>query len=726
MDVKSSVEEKRVKSTIIRRRAKVEPEIPVVPAPIKKEEEVLASPQETLEVVKKAPAVEETSREETPKVSIKTPARRKTKDELEMEVIDRVGGLKRAVGLMEVAPERLERVFRPDRNSNKKRRHLIKKDFKKTEITTPKAIKRVIRIEKMVTVGDLAHRMGVKTTEVLKKLMDLGVMATIQQTIDIDTAILVAHDFAYEVENVTFEEASVFEKEGTQEEEGDRIHRSPIVTVMGHVDHGKTSLLDMIRKTNVVGGEAGGITQHIGAYDVKVTSKDRMITFIDTPGHEAFTSMRARGAQVTDIVVLVVAADDGVMPQTIEAINHAKAAKVPILVAINKIDKPEADPARVERGLMEHGLISEKLGGDTIFIPLSAKTGVGINELLEMILLQTDVQELKANPKRRAIGTIIEARLDRGRGPVATAVIQDGTLRVGDLVVAGTSSGKIRALLDAKGDNIQEAGPSKRVEILGLSSVPLAGDKIHTVESEEDLRKISEHREQLERETRHGAGAAVKLEDLYAKAAHEQLPEVRVIVKGDVQGSIEALREAVTKLSGEKIRISVLHTGVGVVTESDVMLAVASKAMIVAFNVRPDNKSRQLAEHEKVQIRTYSIIYNVIDDMKLAMEGLLKPTYQEQYLGRVEVRQLFTVSKVGTVAGGFVQGGKIIRSAGVRLLRDGKVVYEGKLASLKRFKDEAREVLEGLECGFSLEKYNDLKVGDLVEAYTVQEIAGKL
>jgi translation initiation factor IF-2 len=567
--------------------------------------------------------------------------------------------------------------------------------------------------------------MSIKAGDVLKKLIDLGVMATINQVIDTDTALLVAHDFGYEVENVAFTEQAVFKREEKKEEEGERLPRPPIVTVMGHVDHGKTTLLDSIRKTQVAAGEAGGITQHIGAYEVTVPKGS--LTFIDTPGHEAFTAMRARGAQVTDIVILVVAADDGIMPQTVEAIHHAKAAKVPIIVAVNKIDKPEADIGRVERGLMEHALVSEKLGGDTIIIPVSAKTGKGISDLLEMVLLQSEVLDLKANPNKKAVGTIIEARLDKGRGPVATVVIQEGTLRLGEIVVAGTTSGKVRALVDAQGRNVKEASPSKPVEVLGLSGVPLAGDKLHAMESEEDARTVAEHRDRKLRESRHQLQApGVRLEDLYAKALQGEIPELRVVVKGDVQGSVEALRDVLTKLSTEKVRVSVLHVGVGAANESDVMLAVASKAIIVCFNIRPDAKARELAEKEKVQIRSYNIIYDVIDDMKKAMEGMLKPTYEEKYLGRVEVRQLFAVSKIGTIAGCSVTDGKILRTASVRLLRDGKVVYEGKISSLKRFKEDVREVGSGLECGIGIENFNDQKVGDVIEAFTVEEIAGKL
>lgn len=778
MEVKSGVEEKRVKATVIRRRAKTEAEAPsaVETAAEPVVESSAATPaQETPAQTQNATPAEASSKAETAVsapvkpspassggrlVAIVTqvapprpaarpgsgltpsaseaaeaaererlkkigPPRRKSRDELEMEMIDRAGGLKKAADLMESAPERLERVFRPEKSSKKRHKVLVKRDFKKTEITTPKAIKRVVKVESIITVGDLAKRMSVKATDVVKKLIDLGTMATVNHSIDIDTATLIAQAFGYEVENVAFAEASVMEKPETAEEQGDRKPRPPIVTVMGHVDHGKTSLLDAIRKTQVAAGEAGGITQHIGAYDVEIPKGK--ITFVDTPGHEAFTAMRARGAQVTDIVILVVAADDGIMPQTIEAINHAKAAGVPLIVAVNKIDKPDADVGRVERGLMEQGLVSERLGGDTILMPVSAKTGKGIEELLEMILLQAEVLDLKASQTRKAIGTIIEARLDKGRGPVATVIVQEGTLKVGEIIVAGLATGKVRALVDAQGRSIKEAGASKPVEVLGLSSVPMAGDKLNVMASEEDARAIVEHRTGKAREAKAQLHAMpTRLEDLYAKTMKGDLPELKVIVKGDVQGSIEALREAIVKVKSEKVSVSVIHTAVGAVTESDVMLAMASNAIIIGFNVRPDANARVLAEREKVQIRTYGIIYEVIEDIRNAMEGLLQPILEEKYLGRAEVRQTFTISKVGTIAGCFVIDGKILRSATVRLLRDGKVMTQGKISSLKRFKEDAREVNTGIECGIGIENYNDVKAGDVIEAFEIQEIAAKL
>ncbi|MBI4197325.1 MAG: translation initiation factor IF-2 [Deltaproteobacteria bacterium] len=733
MEVKTSIEEKRVKSTIIRRRT-VQPPAAPIPSPQALAPDSLA-PEETplpVETVSSDPQVlSETSTAglEKPVLPVEkeaddfaTPARKatrkKTRDELDMEMIERVGGLKKAAVILTEAPEKLERVYRPDKGS-KKRRLVAKRDFKKTEITVAKASKKVIRIENTIVVGELAHRMSVKGAEVVRKLMGLGMVTSMNQTIDFDTAVLVAHDFGYEVENVAFEEAAVLTETAVKNLK----LRAPVVTIMGHVDHGKTSLLDAIRRTNVAGGEAGGITQHIGAYEVELPKGK--ITFLDTPGHEAFTAIRARGAKATDLVILVVAADDGVMPQTVEAIHHAKAAKVPILVAINKIDKPGADPARVERQLMEHGLVSEKLGGDTIFIPVSAKEKRGLEELLEMILLQSEVLELKADSEMKAKGVVIESKLDKGRGPVATLLVQQGTLRGGDAVVAGVAWGRVRAMADHRGQPMREALPSMPVEILGLSQVPQAGDSFDAVSSEEDARLVAEHR--LERERKVKAVVRPNLETFFAEAQKgPSIPELKVIVKADVHGSAEALRDSLAKLSGEKVKVSVVHWGVGALTESDVMLGVTSHAILLGFNVRPDARGREVAEKEHVEIRTYSIIYEALDDIRKAMEGLLKPIRKEEYLGRVEVRQLFKIGKVGVIAGSAVVDGKVIRSAPVRVLRDGKVIYEGRLSSLKRFKDDAREVTMGLECGIGIENFNDIKVGDIVESYQVQEIAAKL
>jgi translation initiation factor IF-2 len=617
-----------------------------------------------------------------------------------------------------------ERDYRGGRMPRKKRA-LPGKEQKKTEITVPKASKRVIRISTMVPVGELAKQMGVKAGEVLKKLMDLGMMATINQQLDLDTATLVAQDFDYAVENVAFDAESAIEMEhGADEGEETKELRPPVVTIMGHVDHGKTSLLDAIRKTNVTAGEAGGITQHIGAYGV--TWNDRRITFVDTPGHEAFTAMRARGAKVTDIVVLVVAADDGVMPQTVEAISHARAAKVPIIVAINKIDKPDANLDRVRRGLADHGLASEDWGGDTPQIPVSAKTQQGIPDLLEMILLQADVLELKANPSKLARGVIIEAKLERGRGPVATVLIQEGTLHTGDPFVCGTQYGRVRAMVDENARKLDEAGPSTPVEILGLGGVPEAGDVFSAVSDEATAKQVASARLDKKRQAQLSTTSRVSLEELYDKIKAGEAKELRVILKADVQGSVEALQKALELLSTDEVKLNVLHASVGGVSESDVLLASASKAIIIGFGIRPEAKAADLAEREGVDIRLYNIIYEALNDMRAALEGMLAPTLREKVLGRAEVRQPFPIPGIGTIAGSFVSDGRITRSARVRLVRDNVQVWEGKVSSLRRFKDDVREVISGLECGIGLENFNDVKAGDVIEAFEVEEIARRL
>jgi len=598
----------------------------------------------------------------------------------------------------------------------KKKRALPGKEQKKTEITVPKASKRVIRISEVISVGDLAREMGVKAGEVIKKLMQMGMMTTINQMLDADTAALVATEFDHQVENVAFNAESELEVEHqVQEPEASLKPRPPVVTIMGHVDHGKTSLLDAIRSTNVTEREAGGITQHIGAYHVEVDG--RGVTFLDTPGHEAFTAMRARGAKVTDLVILVVAADDGVMPQTVEAINHARAAQVPIIVAINKIDRPDANLERVKRGLMEHGLVAEEWGGDAIFVPVSAKTKEGIPQLLEMILLQADVLELRANPDKLARGTIVEAKLDRGRGPVATVLVQEGTLHVGDAFVCGVFTGRVRAMIDDRGRKIDAASPALPVEILGLQGVPQAGDTFVTLTDEAKARQIAEYRQSKQRESDLVKTSKVSLEELYDQIKTGDVKELRVVLKADVHGSVEAITEAMTRLSTNEVRLNVLHGSVGGITESDVLLAAASNAIVIGFNVRPEVKAANLAQQEGVDVRLYSIIYEVINDIKAAMEGLLEPTYREQVHGRVEVREVFNIRGVGAVAGCYVTDGKVQRGYLVRLLRDQVVVHEGKLASLKRFKDDVREVAGGYECGLSLENYQDIKKGDTIEAY---------
>jgi len=608
-----------------------------------------------------------------------------------------------------------EKEFRGGRIP-KKKRALPGKEQKKTEITVPKASKRIIKISEVVSVGDLARDMGVKAGEVIKKLMGMGMMATINQVLDADTATLVAADFDHQVENVAFDAESMLEVEHQVEEpESALLPRSPVVTIMGHVDHGKTSLLDAIRSTNVTAQEHGGITQHIGAYHVQVDG--RAVTFLDTPGHEAFTAMRARGAKVTDLVVLVVAADDGVMPQTVEAINHARAAEVPIIVAVNKIDKPDANLERVKRELSEHGLVAEDWGGDTVFAPVSAKTHEGIPHLLEMLLLQSDILELKANPEKLARGTIIEAKLDRGRGSVATVLVQEGTLRVGDAFVCGVFHGKVRAMIDDRGHKVDVAPPSLPVEILGLQGVPQAGDSFIAVADESKARQVAEYRQSKQRETELVKSSKVSLEELYDQIKTGDIKELRVVVKADVQGSVEALTEALTRLSTSEVKLRVIHGSVGGVTESDILLAAASNAIVIGFNVRPESKGAALAAQEGVDVRLYTVIYETVADVRAAMEGMLEPTYRDQTLGRVEIRQIFTIQGVGTVAGCYVTEGKVQRGSLVRLLRDQVVVHEGKLASLKRFKDDAREVTAGYECGLSLEGFHDIKQGDVLEVY---------
>ncbi|MBI1911869.1 MAG: translation initiation factor IF-2 [Deltaproteobacteria bacterium] len=597
--------------------------------------------------------------------------------------------------------------------------------MKKTEITVPKAAKRVIRIVDAISVADLSQKLGVKASEIIKKLMGLGIMATVNQLIDIDAVSLIAQEYEYEVESVAVLEESLMEPgaEGS-EATGELTHRAPVVTVMGHVDHGKTSLLDAIRKTNVVRGEAGGITQHIGAYHVHLDKGD--VTFLDTPGHEAFTAMRARGAKATDIVVLVVAADDGVMPQTIEAINHAKAANVPIIVAINKIDLPQADPSRIKQELTQFGLVSEEWGGETIFIEVSAKKGINIKELLEMILLQSEVLELKANPTSPARGVVVEAKLDKGRGPVSTVLIQDGTLSVGDAIVTGTSYGRIRAMISDWGKRINEAGPSMPIEILGLSGVPLAGETFAVVKDEATAKQIATIRQKKSLEKERMKTAKVSLNDLYDKINKGEVKELNLVIKADVQGSIEAVKETLGKLSTEAIKIKIIHSAVGGINEGDVMLAAASEAIVIGFNVRPEQKAQALAEKENVDLRLYTIIYNLVDEIRSAMEGMLAPVVHEEALGRAEIRDVIRITKVGNVAGCFVTDGKVVRNAKVRLVRDNVVIYDGKLSTLKRFKDDVKEVATGYECGLTIDGYSDIKVGDVLEFYLLKEEAAKL
>jgi translation initiation factor IF-2 len=620
--------------------------------------------------------------------------------------------------------ERHERVFEPGvrPGKGKKRERYRAPEGKKTEITTPKAIKRIIKISETITVGELAKRMGIKANDLIRALMKMGLMVTINNPLDVDTATLLATDFGYEIENVAVDLDEMLESVPDTPES--LVKRPPVVTIMGHVDHGKTSLLDAIREANVIAGEAGGITQHIGAYDVELNG--RKITFLDTPGHEAFTAMRARGAKVTDIVILVVAADDGVMPQTREAINHSKAAGVPIIIAINKIDKPEAKPERVKQELMEFGLVSEEWGGDTIFVEVSAKKRINLPALLEMVLLQADVLELKSNPEKPARGTIIEAKLDRGRGPVATVLVQEGSLKVGDYFVAGVHAGRVRAMQNDVGDKVVSAGPSMPVEVIGFNGVPDAGDIFVSLADEKQAKEIATYRMQKLRETELAKHSKLSLEQLYEKIQKGEVKDLNTIVKADVQGSVEAVSESLKKLTTNAIRLNVLHASVGAITETDVNLASASNAIILGFNVRPEVKAQALAEKEGVDIRLYNIIYDAVEDVKKAMEGLLEPTLREKHLGRAEIRETFSVPKVGSVAGCYVLDGKMLRNAQVRLLRDNVVIYTGKMSSLRRFKDDVKDVATGYECGIGLENYNDIKVGDVIEAFEIEKVAATL
>lgn len=578
----------------------------------------------------------------------------------------------------------------------------------------------VITYTGSMTVAELAEALQVETSEVIKKLLFLGVVATKNQNLDKDAIELIASEYDVAVEEKIEIDEDQFELYPDDDDEANLKERPPVVTIMGHVDHGKTTLLDAIRQSRVTEQEAGGITQHIGAY--QVTVNDKKITFLDTPGHEAFTSMRARGAQVTDITVLVVAADDGVMPQTVEAINHAKAAGVPIIVAVNKMDKPEANPDRVKQELTEHNLIPEEWGGDTVFVHISALKKQGIDELLEMILLVAEMQELKANPERPAKGIVIEAKLDKGRGPVATVLVQQGTLRVGDALVLGNTFGRVRAMTNDLGKRVKEAGPSTPVEITGLSDVPNAGDPFLVFEDEKKARQIAESRAAKQRQEELASTSKVTLDDLYKQLQEGQVKELNVIVKADTHGSVEALRGSLEKIDVEGARVRIIHTGVGAITETDVNLALASNAIIIGFNVRPQPQARTLAEQEKVDIRLHRVIYECIEEIESAMKGLLEPVYQETVTGTAEVRQIFKVSKIGTIAGCYVLDGKITRDGGVRVIRDGVVIYEGKINSLKRFKDDVKEVSQGYECGLTIENFNDIKEGDHLECFVMEAV----
>ena len=636
---------------------------------------------------------------------------------------DRIDSLvpDRAQNMAQSSKQKLTKKNSDRRSFGSKRRNEEQEKLRRLQQEVAKAKPLKVLIPDEIAVGELASRMKKTASEVIKQLMKLGVMASVSQFIDFDTASLVAMELGAEVEReviVTIEDRLIDRTEDTEEQ---LVPRSPVVVVMGHVDHGKTSLLDAIRKTNVAAGEAGGITQHIGAYRVKLGDRD--ITFIDTPGHAAFTEMRARGAQITDVVILIVAADDGIMPQTVEAINHAKAANVPIVVAVNKIDKQNAQPDRVLQQLTEYGLVPEEWGGDTIVCKISALKGEGIDNLLEMVLLTADMLELKANPDRPASGTVIEARLDRGRGPVATVLVQNGTLHAGDTIIAGKSVGHVRVMTSDRGQRITDAEPSVPVEIVGLGDVPEAGDEFFAVADERMARELVEQRIAEDKEAQAKAVQRVSLDSLFSYIKEGEMKELNLIVKADVRGTSEAVSASLEKLTNDEVRVRVIHQAVGAINESDVMLASASNAIIIGFNVRPSAEVVDSAKRQKVDIRLYRVIYDCLEEMEAAMKGMLAPKFQENVLGRVEVRQTFKVSGVGTIAGCYVQNGKIVRACKVRLVRDGVVIHEGELASLKRFKDDAREVAAGYECGCSIEKYNDIKVGDIIESYVMEEVA---
>jgi len=606
-----------------------------------------------------------------------------------------------------------------NQNSGAKRRQEERDRMQKLQLEIAKKAPLKVLIPDEIAVGELASRMKKTGTEVVKQLLKLGVFASVSDTIDYDTAALVAMELGCKVERevvVTIEERLIDDHEDTEEE---LINRAPVVVVMGHVDHGKTSLLDRIRKANVASGEAGGITQHIGAYRVQINGSP--ITFLDTPGHEAFTAMRARGAMVTDIAILIVAADDGIMPQTVESINHAKAAGIPVIVAINKMDMPGANPDRIKQQLTEYEMVPEEWGGETIVCPISAKTGEGVENLLEMVVLTAEMQELKANPNRAAKGTVIEARLDKGRGPVMTVLVQNGTLHQGDIIIAGTAVGRVRVMTSDKGERVSEAGPSVPVEITGMSEVPNAGDVFNAVADERMARELVEQRK-AEKKNSGPASNKVSLEDLFSRIQEGELKNLNIIVKADVQGSAEAIKSSLEKLSNEEVRVKVIHSAVGAINESDVMLAATSGAIIVGFNVRPDAAARDSAARSDVDIRMYRVIYDCINEIEAAMKGMLAPKFREAIIGHAEVRQTYKVSHVGTICGSYVLDGKISRGCKVRVVRDGIVVHEGELASLRRFKDDVKEVASGYECGLSIEKFNDIKEGDNIEAFVMEQI----
>ncbi|MGG0184521.1 translation initiation factor IF-2 [Bacillus rhizoplanae] len=620
-----------------------------------------------------------------------------------------------------------EKVVRSKKNSNKNKKKGKGNQDKRQENFAGRQQTQTVETPDKITfagtlaVGELAKKLSKEPSEIIKKLFMLGIMATINQDLDKDTIELIASDYGIEVEEEVIVSETEFETFMDEQDDEENLKERPaVVTIMGHVDHGKTTLLDSIRNSKVTAGEAGGITQHIGAYQVEVN--DKKITFLDTPGHAAFTTMRARGAQVTDITILVVAADDGVMPQTVEAINHAKAAGVPIIVAVNKMDKPSANPDRVMQELTEYELVPEAWGGDTIFVPISAIKGEGIDNLLEMILLVSEVEEYKANPNRYATGTVIEAQLDKGKGTIATLLVQNGTLRVGDPIVVGTSFGRVRAMVNDIGRRVKVAGPSTPVEITGLNEVPQAGDRFMAFADEKKARQIGESRAQQALVAQRGEKSKLSLEDLFQQIQEGDVKEINLIVKADVQGSVEAMAASLRKIDVEGVKVKIIHTGVGAITESDIILASASNAIVIGFNVRPDVNAKRTAELENVDIRLHRIIYKVIEEIEAAMQGMLDPEFVEKVIGQAEVRQTFKVTKVGTIAGCYVTDGKITRDSGVRIIRDGVVIFEGQLDTLKRFKDDVKEVAQNYECGITIERYNDLKEGDIIEAYIMEEV----
>ncbi|MEH7301869.1 translation initiation factor IF-2 [Neobacillus drentensis] len=612
---------------------------------------------------------------------------------------------------------------RNNRNNNNKKKTHTPVQQAQPQKKKEKELPAKITFSESLTVGELAKKIYREPSEIIKKLFLLGVMATINQVLDKDAIELIAGEYGVEVEEEIKIDTTDLEVYFTEDGTEDLVERPSVVTIMGHVDHGKTTLLDSIRNTKVTEGEAGGITQHIGAY--QVVENGKKITFLDTPGHAAFTTMRARGAKITDITILVVAADDGVMPQTVEAINHAKAAEVPIIVAVNKMDKEAANADRVMQELTEHGLVSEAWGGDTIFVPLSAKTGEGIDTLLEMILLVSEVEEYKANPNRKAVGTVIEAQLDKGRGSVATLLVQNGTLKIGDPIVVGTTFGRVRAMVNDKGRRVKEAGPSTPVEITGLNDVPQAGDRFVVFEDEKTARQVGEAREQTALVAQRGEKSVVSLETLFDQLKQGEMKDLNIILKADVQGSAEAVAASLQKIDVEGVNIKIIHSGAGAINESDITLAAASNAIVIGFNVRPDVNAKRAAEAEKVDVRLHRIIYKVIEEIEAAMKGMLDPEFQEKIIGQAEVRQTFKVSKVGTIAGSFVTEGKITRDSGIRLVRNGVVIFEGQIDALKRFKDDAKEVSKGYECGVTIKNFNDVKEGDIIEAYVMEEIERK-